>query len=277
MPRIRSIKPEFFISDRIGALTPLARLMFVGLWTAADRDGRVEDRPGRLKVQLLPFDTCDPVALLDEIAATGLIVRYAVDGRKLIQIAGFAEHQRPHHTEQPSTLPPPTKHRSRTVKQPLLHGEEMVRQRSDQGMDQGKEEGEENRSGSDSDSPPRGAVSETQDFQDFWAAYPRRTGKGAALKAWAHAAPPLAACLATLEWQRRTPQWSSDGGRFVPHPATWLNRRGWEDEPPADPPADRVLLSERDQRSVDAARSWLRHKEESEAANEPMLLLGGKK
>ena len=41
MARIRTIKPEFFTSDDICALSPLARLLYVGLWCEADREGRL--------------------------------------------------------------------------------------------------------------------------------------------------------------------------------------------------------------------------------------------
>jgi hypothetical protein len=67
-------------------------------------------------------------------------------------------------------------------------------------------------------------------FPAFWAAYPRRVGKGAAEKAWAKARPPLAAVLAAVEACRATDQWRKDGGQFIPHPATWLNQRRWEDD-----------------------------------------------
>ena len=45
--------------------------------------------------------------------------------------------------------------------------------------------------------------------------------------------PPLSKVLAALEAWRNSPEWLKDGGRYIPHPATWLNRGGWEDELPA--------------------------------------------
>lgn len=79
----------------------------------------------------------------------------------------------------------------------------------------------------------------TADFLAFWQAYPKRTGKGAAAKAWAKAKPPLPDVLASLSWQIHSEQWTKDGGQFVPLPATYLNQRRWEDEPaaPAEVPA----------------------------------------
>lgn len=69
-------------------------------------------------------------------------------------------------------------------------------------------------------------------FLSFWAAFPRKEGKGAARDKWTQLAPPLDAVLAALAWQCTTEQWRKDGGAFVPHPATYLNQRRWEDEKP---------------------------------------------
>jgi hypothetical protein len=75
-------------------------------------------------------------------------------------------------------------------------------------------------------------------FVRFWQAYPRREKKPAALKAFAKIdpdAPTLAAMLAAIDRQSRSEAWTKDGGKYVPHPASWLNGRRWEDEvgPPA--------------------------------------------
>lgn len=68
-------------------------------------------------------------------------------------------------------------------------------------------------------------------FEVFWKAYPRKVGKDKALVAWKKLAPPLDACLKTLEWQTRQDQWVKDDGKYIPHPATWLNAGRWKDEP----------------------------------------------
>lgn len=66
-------------------------------------------------------------------------------------------------------------------------------------------------------------------FASFWKAYPRRVGKKAALRAWAKAnLPPVDTILSAIERQKRSDQWREE--RYVPHPATWLNGRRWEDE-----------------------------------------------
>lgn len=70
------------------------------------------------------------------------------------------------------------------------------------------------------------------EFEAFWREYPRKIGKGSAYKAWGKLKPPLEICLSTLKWQKKTDQWLRDNGQYIPHPATWLNQRRWEDEEP---------------------------------------------
>ena len=72
------------------------------------------------------------------------------------------------------------------------------------------------------------------DFDLFWQAYPRKTAKGLARKAWAKLAPDTATVqqmLDALVWQKLQPQWLKDGGQYIPMPTTWLNQERWEDEP----------------------------------------------
>lgn len=70
-------------------------------------------------------------------------------------------------------------------------------------------------------------------FESFWSAYPRKTAKPQAAKAFARVKPDerlLGLILAAIAVQRKSPQWTKDGGEFIPHPSTWLNGRRWEDQ-----------------------------------------------
>lgn len=72
------------------------------------------------------------------------------------------------------------------------------------------------------------------DFDTFWAAYPRRQAKGDARKAWQQTAairPPIDEVLKAILAHRRSEQWRKDGGQFIPMPATWLRQERWEDAP----------------------------------------------
>ena len=69
-------------------------------------------------------------------------------------------------------------------------------------------------------------------FETFWKAYPRKVGKPNALKAWKSKKlnESIDIILASLERWKASRDWTKDGGQFIPHPATWLNREGWNDE-----------------------------------------------
>jgi hypothetical protein len=69
------------------------------------------------------------------------------------------------------------------------------------------------------------------EFDTFWAAYPRKTGKDCAAKSWSTKKPPLDKCLSTLAWQITCEQWVKEGGKYIPMPATWINQGRWLDEP----------------------------------------------
>jgi hypothetical protein len=113
--RARNIKPGFFTHDGIAELEPLARLLFVGLWTVADRSGRMEDRPKRIKAEVLPYDECDVDAMLDALHEAGFILRYRVGQVSAIQIVKWDKHQNPHIKESNSTIPAPEQHGADTV------------------------------------------------------------------------------------------------------------------------------------------------------------------
>jgi hypothetical protein len=106
MARARNIKPSFFKNEFLAECDPLARLLFIGLWTLADRDGRLECRPLRIKAELFPYDNCDIVAMLGQLQARGFVVAYEAGGKKILEIPKFGEHQRCHPEERSEGLPP---------------------------------------------------------------------------------------------------------------------------------------------------------------------------
>jgi hypothetical protein len=70
-------------------------------------------------------------------------------------------------------------------------------------------------------------------FDRFWEIWPKRVAKGDARKAWAKLDPDAELTdriLAAVQVANECEQWRRDGGRFIPYPATWLRRQGWEDE-----------------------------------------------
>lgn len=77
-------------------------------------------------------------------------------------------------------------------------------------------------------SPP--ARAKGSDFDLFWQAYPKKVGKEAARKAFSRVKAPLESLLPAIERQKCGNQWTTENGRFIPNPATWLNQGRWEDE-----------------------------------------------
>lgn len=108
MARMRTVKPGLFSNDVLAEIEPLGRLLFIGLWTIADREGRLEDRPKRIKAEVLPYDSAEIEPLLQELHRRGFITRYQVSGSGYIQINNFTKHQSPHVKETESTIPPLT-------------------------------------------------------------------------------------------------------------------------------------------------------------------------
>lgn len=99
----RHLRQAYFIDDQIASCGIHAHLLYLGLLGLADREGRLEDRPFPIKVQILPYYECDINELLDVLSDAGLIIRY--DG--FIQIESFLRHQKPHPKEANSLIPAP--------------------------------------------------------------------------------------------------------------------------------------------------------------------------
>ena len=99
MARARNIKPQFFTNDELSELPPLARLLFIGLWTIADFKGCFEYKPKRLKVQLLPYDECDIEQLVSALDKSRFISIYSVQGQTFGKVLNFNKHQNPHKNE----------------------------------------------------------------------------------------------------------------------------------------------------------------------------------
>lgn len=107
MVRSRNIKPGFFKNELLAEMPAETRLLFMGLWCLADREGRFEDRPKKIKMELFPCDSFsieDSLALLSE---GGFLLRYEVLGKRYAQVVNFTKHQMPHHKEVPSVIPAP--------------------------------------------------------------------------------------------------------------------------------------------------------------------------
>ena len=109
--RIRTVKPELFIHAELADLErevglPV-RLSFIGLFCAADRDGRFKWNPRRLGVQILPYDDVDFEVIMDALESNNFIERYEVEGKTYGCIPSFSKHQVINNRELDSIIPSP--------------------------------------------------------------------------------------------------------------------------------------------------------------------------
>ena len=72
------------------------------------------------------------------------------------------------------------------------------------------------------------------DFLEFWNLYPKKKKKKEALSAWLKVSPPIQPVLNAIGWQKQQQDWIKEDGKFIPHPATYINGHRWEDEPDED-------------------------------------------
>lgn len=251
MARIRTIKPEFFTSEDICALSPLARLLYIATWLEADREGRLEWKPRTWKIRYFPVDDLDVDATAGELVERRLIVRY---GDGFAWIPSFAKHQIVNNREAESRLPDPQNGSvtngavtPNDVENDLVSGDDdLDHSQKDLRFSRVKAASFTRESGvcDDSSLPflsntnKRSRKKQTraegsmEGFDTFWSLYPRKTAKAAAVRAWRklHVDAALTATIIrALDEHMRTDAWLKDGGEFVPYPASWLNGRRWED------------------------------------------------
>lgn len=221
MARIRMIKPEFFDDPDVGELSPDAALFFIGLWTQADRDGRLVDDVRRLKARIFPYRTVNVDDLVTELDGKDMIRRYQDQDGCYLWVRNFTKHQRPHPKEPASVIPPWTPEAgighggpcNNTAKPPesgFLILDSGIR-----------------------NPPPDGSADRDEQFTRFWALYPSKKGKKAAWQEWRKLKPSgkLAdLIIAAVQVQVRWPDWTRDGGRYIPNPSTWLHQGRWDDE-----------------------------------------------
>lgn len=111
--RARNIKPALFKNEVLGEADPLLTILFEGLWCMADREGKLEDRPKRIKAEIFPYRELPGIngeepginGYLTELQRLGFLDRYSVGEVAIIKVLNFEKHQSPHKTEKASELP----------------------------------------------------------------------------------------------------------------------------------------------------------------------------
>lgn len=112
MPRIRTIKPEFWTSAQVLECSTNARLLFIGLWNFSDDQGRHSYKAKQIKAEVFPADDFteqDILGMLSELESNGLIVKYVVDDKEYFYIPGWG-NQRIDKPQDPKHPAPPQEH-----------------------------------------------------------------------------------------------------------------------------------------------------------------------
>lgn len=227
MARIRTIKPDFWTDGNMVRLSPFARLLYIGMWnfTLCDH-GHVADDPFKLKLQILPMDDVNIDELLAEIMAAGRVTRVVdPDGRTYLHVKRFEDHQKidprwktrcPACAQKDSLSPAET---PVSLVEPQRDSPQLTLGRD--GM------GRESKKTSSSPATP------SKDFQDFWAVYPKKVAKQAAIRVWNRVTKTAEPKLIIDGAARYAEAIKGKDRDYIKSPDGWLNAGRWEDEIPA--------------------------------------------
>lgn len=230
--RSRNIKPGFFKNDILTECDPLARILFTGLWCMADREGRMEYRPKKIKAEILPYDDCDIIALLNQLIFHKFVVVYKFNDNAYLAIPTFAQHQNCHIKEAASTIPAPDENDTCTVVAHLIP-DSLLLNTDSLLLNPSSKHSPDSSNTLKKKTRAKAGPECVSGFDKFWTLYPKKKAKGDAEKAWAKikpGEPMIERILSAVQQAATSVDWTKEGGRFIPYPATWLNRKGWEDE-----------------------------------------------
>lgn len=230
MARTRNIKPSFFSNDDLAECCAHTRLLFIGLWTLADKAGRLEDKPKRINAALFPYEEINCHELLVKLHGKKFITRYAVNGEPFIQINNFAKHQNPHPKEQASTIPEPAE----ICEAVELHDEpckehDMSRSSFLQSIPSLSNPSSNPSISAAAPKRERGKKLEHPEFENFYSRYPHKIGRRAASDKF-YEAIQIASLGELLNGLSRYIKTKPPDRNWC-NPATWLHQERWKDEP----------------------------------------------
>lgn len=113
MPRIRTVKPEFWEDELLGVMPRDARLLFIATFNMADDEGILRWTPAYIKAQAFMYDDdltiADVGKLMQCLADTGLVFPFigGVARQQMALVVNFRKHQRINRPQK-SKLPPPS-------------------------------------------------------------------------------------------------------------------------------------------------------------------------
>jgi hypothetical protein len=293
------IDPSIWTDEGMAELTPRQQLLYIGMISNADDDGRLKGSESALRLTLPTLYAGAAVAEIagdvDAVLATmRQVVRYQCASRVYIAFRNYRQWQKIDKPS-PSILPPPPEMTDdstsphRTLVEPSPNAPVA--------FDPNRIE--ENRSKEKRTTPPtpqappapvevpppsaadppapvpllsRAAPKPTKGpppqlvalfERQFWPAWPKRVGRAEALTAFVKLRPTeedVGRMVAAIPEQAEALDWPRENYRYCPNPATWLNQRRWEDEPPQPGPSSshQGYLGNNTSRISDATIAWMK-------------------
>lgn len=220
------IREALLNSERfLGLSDNTARVCFVACMLTADDRGNLEGGPGHLVRLWRDFgvDSTEKAAAIGQSLSDQDLIRFYESGdKRYVHIPRFGQRKRHlvHACPESQWCKDEQKQAAKQEKDRRTSGERQasVRRTTVEGKRSEEKRREVN---------PLGL------FARFWELYPRKKSKGTAEKAFAKISPSEQLLQTILESVKRattSDDWRKENGRFIPHPASWLNARGWEDE-----------------------------------------------
>lgn len=275
MPRIRTIKPEFWDSPSTAQASAVARLAFIAMWNWADDHGRGTANLKELEGFIFPNDDISALSggtsetfrdVVTEVCEAFGVKFYNVQGRPYYAIPSWDDHQR---TERKAKSKYPAPNEGESHPDMGKHTESRkiaeIPRTSGAGIgEQGKRVTGEQlttlvtadaATDDDEATAPTRSKSKsapyTPEFLEWWEHYPRKTSKGDAFKAWKQIPDRnLEILIAGADRYAHDPNRSDE---YTKHPGTWLRSRCWEDETPLPARSgNRPAMPTTDQRMMQA-------------------------
>jgi len=230
MARKRMIDPKIWESEDFSTLSNLAKVLFIGLFSLADDEGRGKANPIYIRSKLFPYTVdkvrpTDITTALSEIAQSMSITFYTVNGTQYYALTHWDFWQKIDKPS-PSTFPSPEEADGlveySTNDQRTLDEDYAL-------IEKNKNRTEENKNKKENTNRLRAR------FAEFWMVYPKKMAKQEAEKAWEkNVTSDEVADLIISDVKQRVyrSDWARENGRFIPYPATYLNQHRWEDEEP---------------------------------------------
>lgn len=237
--RIRSIKPEFWRSEDINALSIEDRLLFIGLWSYVDDNGVGRDAESCIAADLFAGDlfrnSRETFARLSRglqhLADAGLIVRYEVDGKRYLAVVTWEKHQK---IDRPNK---PRFPQYSAIRDTLATPSRESRDNSATGTEEQRNRGTGEQTLSRA--PARGVTEAA--WETFWELYPRKVSKKDARAVFDRIARTTDLEVVINGAARYANDPNRPTGRFIMHPDKWLRGEHWNDDP--CPPRDELSRS----------------------------------